>query len=580
MPTSPHPLLEVWSAAWPDALAAWSRFTKLGAPTFCTTRAEEEREGLTGSFAMIRLLDHRIVISLRQVQDLKLDGFATEVLAHEIGHHVWAPGNPRDNARMLARIRRGLPSREGYAAMVANLYTDLLINDRLQRDVGLDMAGVYRALRQPESDPLWTLYMRAYEVLWGLSKGDLVAPTEDSVLLGDADLAARIIRAYRKEWLGGASRFAALVLPYLLEVTSPDKLIPAPWMDAMSAGAGEEIPDGLAELDDDELGEPLHPAYDPALTGLSAPMSDAELPGKGGGVEKIGGIKNNYRDPLGYVTLMQSVGVKVQVKDLVIRYYRELSSPHLIKFPTKIAKRAGDPLPEGLDLWDPGSPISAVDWVETVVKSPMVIPGVTTVERQWGVQEGAEPERLPVDLYLGLDCSGSMGNPAHRLSYPVVAGAVMTRSALRVGARVMVVLSGEPGKFAATDGYLRDERALMSHLTDYLGTGYAFGILRLKDAFIDAPPPKRPVHILVITDADIFHMLKEVVDGWDIAAQAVKRSGGGGTFVLNIPNPGSYAEPIGRLRGLGWDVHIVNTQQELVAFARAFSKRKYEDRSA
>lgn len=575
--TTDHPLLESWQAAWQDALAAWSRFTKLGMPTFCTTEQEEQREGLTGSFAMIRLHDHRVVISLRQVQDLDLGSFAAEILAHEIGHHVWAPGNPRDNARMMARIRLGLPSREGYAGLVANLYTDLLINDRLQRDVGLDLASVYRKLRKPEADRLWTLYMRAYEVLWSLPKGDLVPPTADAALLGDADLAARIVRAYRKEWLGGAGRFAALVLPYLLEIPSPDKLTLIPWMDSMSAGASDEIPDGLAGLDDDELEGIIHPAYDPALTGMGPPMSKAEHPGTGGGVEKIGGVKNNYRDPLKYVELMQSVGVKANVKEMVIRYYRELSTPHLIKFPTRLAKRGGDPLPEGLDLWDPGSPITAVDWIETVMRSPQVIPGVTTVERQWGVQEGASPERLPVDLYLGVDCSGSMGNPAAQLSYPVIAGAVMLRSALRAGARVKVVLSGEPGKFAETEDYLRDERALMSHLTDYLGTGYAFGILRLKDAFIDAPPPKRPTHILVVTDADIFYMLKEVVDGWQIADAAVKRSGAGGTFALNIPNPDHYKEDIARLRAMGWEVHLVNTQAELVAFARAFSKRRYED---
>ena len=122
-----------WLSHWEDALAAWSRFTKLTPPRFCLCAEEEKREGLSGSFAMIRLLDHAVVVSLKQVQDLGLEAFSVEVLAHEVGHHVYAPADLRDNARLLARVRRGLPTVEAAAPLVANLYTDLLINDRLQR---------------------------------------------------------------------------------------------------------------------------------------------------------------------------------------------------------------------------------------------------------------------------------------------------------------------------------------------------------------------------------------------------------------------------------------------------------------
>src|SRR5687768_8081152 len=97
-------LQSAWSAAWPSALAQWSRFVQLHEPRWCLTRDEERREKLSGSFAMIRLVDHSVVISLRQVQDLKLQSFAAEVLAHEIGHHVYCPADLTDNARLLARV--------------------------------------------------------------------------------------------------------------------------------------------------------------------------------------------------------------------------------------------------------------------------------------------------------------------------------------------------------------------------------------------------------------------------------------------------------------------------------------------
>ena len=154
---------------WQEALAVWSRFTKLADPRWCHNARDETRENLAQSFAMIRLTDHAVVISLKQIRQLGLDDHGLEIMAHEIGHHVYAPADLRDNARLLARVRAGLPSREHLAGLVANLYTDLLINDRLQRGAGLDMAGVYISLKGGGgADRVWNLYMRIYEILWRL----------------------------------------------------------------------------------------------------------------------------------------------------------------------------------------------------------------------------------------------------------------------------------------------------------------------------------------------------------------------------------------------------------------------------
>ncbi len=134
-------LKRIWSATWDDALRLWSPYLRLRPPHFCSTRDEEISAGLRRSFAAIRLTDQTVVISLRRVQP-KLAAFALEILGHEIGHHVLCPADLSDNARMLARMRRGLPSCEAYAPMVANLYGDLLINDRLQRGRGRNAAAV------------------------------------------------------------------------------------------------------------------------------------------------------------------------------------------------------------------------------------------------------------------------------------------------------------------------------------------------------------------------------------------------------------------------------------------------------
>ncbi len=574
-------LEQAWAGQWETALAAWSRFIMLSPPRLCLTEKEERQEKLAGSFAMIRLTDHAVVVSLRQIKKQGLEAFAAPILAHEIGHHVYAPANLSDNARLLARIRRNLPTREQFAGLVANLYTDLLINDRLQRAAGLDLAGVYRKLRGESADPLWTLYLRIYEILWSLPSGSLVEPTKDKQLQFDAQLGAKTVRVYARDWLTGASRFAVLLLPYLLKIPEKEmKLVRlAGWNDTEQAGAGEEVPDGLAELGEGEE-ESIHPIDDEAIMG--APVEKREEGSrkeKAGGAREggratVGGKKNQYRPPSEYRELMQSLGVKVSEKDLTVRYYRERAIPYLVPFPTRQTREAADPLPEGVETWEPGAPLADLDWTETLSRSPVIIPGVTTQQRTYGQTEGDSPHRLPLDLYIGIDCSGSMKNPALNLSYPVLAGTVLALSALRAGARVMACLSGDPGEYSETVGFVRQEREIMGVLTNYLGTGYAYGIRRLKATFGPDFKGKRPVHILIVSDSDIFVMLNDVPDGWELSAEALKRAGGGGTFVLEV-DPVRQSDNLDKLRSFGWATHCVRDQAEMVAFARAFSRAKY-----
>ena len=137
-------LRDAWAAQWPPALSLWSKFTRLNEPRWCFTDAEAEAEGLTQSFAMIRLADQAVVVNLSMIEAMHLERFALEILAHEIGHHVYAPADLSDYARMIAHMRWGLPTKEHLAGFISNLYTDLLINDRLQRSAGLETGSTRR----------------------------------------------------------------------------------------------------------------------------------------------------------------------------------------------------------------------------------------------------------------------------------------------------------------------------------------------------------------------------------------------------------------------------------------------------
>lgn len=574
-------LKAAWLARWPDAINAWSPYIKLSEPTWCYSESDEQKEGLTGSFAMIRLVDHRVVISLRQVAEEGLQDFALQVMAHEIGHHVYCPADLSDNARLLARLRKGLPSKEHLAPFISNLYSDLLINDRLQRSAGLSMATVYEHLLSKQADRLWLLYMRTYELLWRLPNQTLAIGDVDARINSDAQLCTRLLRNYSKDWQGGAGRFAALYLPYLLE-NEADKAQKqhAIWGDTINAGQGG-LPSGLTEVDEEEETGAIHPASDPVLSGVPDGSGDGKAADETGRK-----TLKQYRSPQEYTEVLKAAGSDVPQKVMIARYYKELAVPHLIKFPSREVSQAVDPNPEGLETWEIDTPIEKIDWLGTLTASSVVIPGMTTRERAYGASPGTSPETIPMDLYLGIDCSGSMSNPAMSLSYPILAATIIALSALRARANVMVALSGEPGRTITTEGFVRDENMVLTTLTDYLGTGTTFGIHRLQDTFSTLPANHRAIHILIITDSDIFSMLSSTVkgvEGWAAARNAAIAGGGGATYVLQYP--AYWAQQAAAQKVVnpnedhmardGWHVAHVASMNELLVFARQFSEDKY-----
>ena len=545
---------------------------------------------------MIRLVDQTVVISLRQVAELGLDDFATEILAHEIGHHVYCPADLTDNARMLARVRAGLPGKEMMAPMVANLYADLLLNDRLQRQAGLDIAGVYNRIAGTTPSAWWCVYLRTYEWLWNVKL--LAANEHDSPRVSnDARLAGRLVRSYSRDWLAGAGRFACLMFPHLPE---PEESMSLRWHDTKDAGAGG-LPEGMAEIDPEEAAGAVHPAEDDAPVEADVDGADNDDAATRRARSKHPGRKSHKaapRSPVAYRELLRAAGSTESDKALTARYYEELARPHLIPFPSRPMPRSVDPLPGALEKWDVGEPMEDVDWLGSIVFSPRVIPGVTTRQRPDDLAPGNESRPRPIDLYLGVDCSGSMGDPASFASYTILAGAVVALSCLRAGGRVMVVLSGEPGKTIATDGFVRDKAIVLATLTDYLGTGYTFGVHRLADTFGGEPTSAggSNAHVLLLTDNDLFMMLEqERADGqhrgtaagtgrgWQIAGETVTRCGAGGTIVFELPHylmaQGRAAKVVhpgrARLEAQGWATAEVGGEDELIAFARRFSRMKF-----
>jgi hypothetical protein len=580
-------LREQWQAAWPQALAAWSRHLILRAPQLCLSDKEAAGEGLSESFAMIRLVDQAVVVNLHDVRARELGEYAPEILAHEIGHHVLAPANLTDHARALARIRRALPTLETHAPMISNLFTDLLINDRLQRSAGLRLAEVFRKLsaKQEITGPLWRVYVRTYELLWSLERGALGSQQGGALSReadGDAWLVMRIVRHYARNWLEGAPKFAMLMLPYLAKEAQMAGAAKA-WHDTRAAGAGGE-PSGLAEAEDEM---PLiHPSLDPELTGATQSEQSENAPNPST-TSQASNAAGQDRQPFEFGEILRAAGVTLSDHDLAVAYYREKAAAHLIRFPARKQPRASDPMPEGLEPWQMGESFDSIDWMQSILQSPRIIPGMTTVQRVWGHSEGRERSTVPMDLDVYIDSSGSMPNPQQLLSFPTLAGAILCMSALRAGASVKVTVWSGKQQETSTPGFLRDQQQVLRTLITFYGGGTQFPLPVLRETYLGSRPRTKPTHILVISDDGVTTMFDKDErgnEGWDLLRASLASGGAGATFVLNLSADWENRsfnfqgrDTLIRSRDeLGVHIHRIDGWEQLVQFARDFARRAYE----
>ena len=445
------------------------------------------------------------------------------------------------------------------------------------------MADIYRKLEQGRSvdakasGGVWTLYMRIYENLWQLEKGELGGGQADERLDTDAWLGARLIRVYANDWMLAAGRFATLLLPYLVEDT--DALSPSRYLlDTRDAARGCQTY-GAQQIEDDEEDGAIHPVHDKRISGLDGDEAPAEPAARQGG--------GQLREPFELGDILKASGVDLSDHEIAIRYYRERALPHLVAFPSRPAPESQEPQMEGLEPWEIGDPLEDIDWLQSVMQSPRPVPGVTTVRRVYGREPARAIDAVPVDLDMYVDSSGSMPNPQSHTSFLTLAGAVIALSALRAGAKVQVTLWSGKNEVMQTPGFVRDEDMILGVLTEFFGGGTCFPIHRLRQTY--AAKRERPAHILMISDDGITTMFDNDElgnSGWDLSAKALAQGGAGGTMALNLERDWegaaankwlqkTYDDLKRARREQGWDIHAVERYEDLLDFARAFSRRHY-----
>ena len=606
---SHQPLLAMAETVWPRAQLVWSPITRLHRPTLLEKSSKD-------ALAWIDLRTMSVHVNLRRATPLMgttaarsagPEELVLALLAHEVGHYVLAPGDMTTAARIHMRVRSGLIDCDEQVGMVANLWCDLLINDELQRHRGVSMISLLEAVSEcwdrqeteshgreiPDASgpQWWPTYLRCYEIAWELVPGTL----HRQGVAGEAEarLMARLARVYASAPVQGAAGFAALLRPMIMDEDLQQKRSQRLRMSGRGrsgrdcggvTGAGE-LPGSV--IGDTDLRKPvIHPVQEPLVLGAgpSAPRAPEDSQNNNDGAALQGaGSRSQDIQPADLSAVARSLGVDMPALEIASRYYQESAAPYLVRLPP--VRRAGrdDPLMGNLETWETGEDLADIDWSATMAASPWVVPGVTTRRRHFERDPGEDQHMVPTNLDLYLDSSGSMPDPAVRLSPVALAGAILALSALRCGARVQATTRSGPDQIAGTDGFTQDAQEVLAAIVAHFGgsTSFPLGILSRTHLAARADGAGRaPCHIAVVSDDGVVsmfadHRSDECADTSNeegIAVRALTAAGGGGTLLLNT-DPRRVKEL--RLPG-GYAVHSVRNLDEVRRFSAALARAIWE----
>ncbi|MEK8227577.1 hypothetical protein NKG05_17880 [Oerskovia sp. M15] len=485
-PTSPG-LRDRWLAAWPDALAAWGSTPGCTRP--CCTTATTARRGV-----LIRMvLDrgrrgaHR---PRRRDREQPREPRRGDPRARGRAPRA-GPGDLTTSARIVSRVRDGLVDLDQHAGTMANLWCDLLVNDRLQRRAASTWQRSTRSSAPGgHRSPRWSCGPTRSS---GASRAGR-SPTRitrcPSARRACAPASCGPMPTTPSEALVGSRRSYDLSSSATGPRTGTARRTGPAWSCARSRSPSVPCP---------PVSRPTPPSGDPCCTRARSPRDGSDAvgprgprprrpgrarPGRRGAADALGqaisprattpscdssGSPRRARSPRPAGTGRTPCGISS--RSPCVRTPRRRGAARRAR---AVGRRRG---PRGRRLDRDGAAL-ARDRARRHDRAPRA--------RAAG---GRDPVPRPYDLDLYLDSSGSMPNPQQSLAPIALAGAVLALSALRAGARVQATTWSGPGQIAGTDGFTRDADAILAAIVAHFGGGTAFPVPLLERTHLGTPSP-------------------------------------------------------------------------------------------
>ena len=445
--------------------------------------------------ALIDLTDRRVHINLKKIRAHQLDHCIVAILAHEVGHHLRWPKDLATYARLTV-VERSLIPLDGFAA--SNLFTDLLINERLGHTFQAELAAVYRALG-PYSVPkaksdVFTFYLTIYEELWQLPAGALVGPDAAT------ELHARH-PAYRAE---------AHILSETLFQLGPDLHTQFIYfLSILMRYIEADAEQALANLGCQCNAEPTADDWARAIDSdhrVSRALARALREGwlSKDQVDRLGG-DNSFERRIASLP-GQMTGAADAVPEIMAAWYRLTAEKYLLR-PAPQRRWGEAVVPTDVVPWEPGEPLTGIDWTATLsAKGDQLGAAEPLLRSVLADEEGLEHPHWQPRLEVYLDVSGSMPDPRRERNAMTLAAQILVTGTVRAGGWVRALLysSDMPVKYW---DWCRSSTEMSRFLMHYIGAGtdFPFGILADSTEETLRDPPIR----VVISDSDFHQNVEE-----------------------------------------------------------------------
>jgi hypothetical protein len=389
----------------------------------------------------------------------------------------------------------------------------------------------------------------------------------------DAGLLAETVRTFGDDPVSGALRFGMLLAPYLVSegmARHPAPPVRRPGLCDGESGANPATAGELvAVLGDARLQDtPEHPAVVKAR-GLGVAAAGASgIPGAStaSSVGPAGSTDQGY-GLAATLELYRDSGTN----DVIAAWYQTRARGYV----RPLLQRATTPPPTGtdipgpLDSWDLGDDLADIDWAASMARSPTIVPGVTTRQRDY-LPDVPAPATESLDLDLYIDSSGSMQHPT-RESPAVLAGSILILSVLRGGGRVRVTSFSAAGQVAGGERFTRDRLEALRDLTTYFGGGTVFPLdlygYRYRGLTRTSARVRR--HVVVLSDEGLLSMFGTGQPQFADVAARVRRGLDSATLVLQD----SRHAVAGPAAAAGYDIEYIQRMTDAPAACTRLAQR-------
>jgi hypothetical protein len=556
---SEFPTAKSLNQCWQTALKFWSAFPRaFPSPQLHTDPQHLLALNLSHDLARVHLRSGSVLLNGLRLKEAGLLTKLPLILAHEAGHLLFSPASLLVQRKSLEILQSHLPNAIPELPHLANLWQDLLINQRLYQAHQTELISLIKALCPTQPTPLWQWVLRGYEYLWHLAPGSLIPLSNDPSLEADASDLADLVHGFQYNDLGGLAGFAQLCKTYLDQESRPFR------MREGTAWPGQQpIPAQLTAGADKET-RPSN-SENPWSLELPKPVSISQTSQT---------AQNLHESPQHWQQFWAELGFDISISASTLIFYREKALPLLAPWKIPMSGMPADRLPEGLKPWLLDAPVQEIDWVESLLNSPRVVPGLTTVKQRWS----HEPEQDPcavnrLDLYL--DASGSLPNPFLEKAWMVLTGFVLALSALHQGWSVRVTLWSGTNEPIQTQPFGRNESAILTTLTHYLGGSTRFPLELFEKRYPERNPLIKPEasYICLLSDQGLLDSL-QAEQGLEVFNKALKHSHGGGSLFLQWPAEAPAHMLFAPLQVQGWSIHPIHTEDDIRSATQALFQQK------